>query len=83
MSIATLESEGLTPSTRTAELREPTRMTLWEVDGNGIAVGKPVITGTKEECHEQYGAEVKLGCNPKYLRITEAGKRPDGLGYRG
>lgn len=76
MSIATLESEGFTPSAHT----EPLSMTLWEVDGNGIAVGKPIITGSKESVHSRYVAEVKRGCRPRYLRITETGKRPDGLG---
>ena len=87
MSIATLESEGLTPSTVTTPLTAPApkRASLWLVDDEGNGIGKPIIYDLPiAEVHGiYYNMTQQGGQSPCRLRITEAGKRPDGLGYRG
>lgn len=60
---------------------KPARASLWTVDANGIGQGKP-FTASTEEVMAAYRADVAAGASPTGLRITEAGKRPDGLGYR-
>jgi hypothetical protein len=57
----------------------PETACLWEVDLDGIAVGKPIKWNAPlQEVHDCYRDIVAKGhTESRFLRITPAGRRPD------
>jgi hypothetical protein len=61
----------------------PANASLWIVDAEGIAVGRQVCWNMPlVEVQDTYRTLVAQGADPRTLRITPAGQRPDSLGRR-
>lgn len=93
MSIKTLESEGLRPSTRTSVIDGANvSYVLWhKVTDDGKEVcddkGRPTYSAlTKPATHGEtttaYYNRIREGTDPAMMRICPTGQRPDSLGYR-
>jgi hypothetical protein len=56
----------------------PETACLWQVDLDGVAVGKPIKWNAPlHDVHDEYRAQVDGGLESRFLRITPAGRRPD------
>lgn len=77
-------TEPLMTDTAPPAAKRPERASLWLVDSDGIGIGKPMVHDLPiAEVHSLYYRLTQHdNVDPKTLRITEAGKRPDSLGYQ-